>query len=631
MKKLGIFVLIFLFSIQFTLAIEITIHNSNDPTYPSAKLFTYGNAIDPNKVPVLLVHGWGNKNEMGEPGWGDVDKELNKSGYQVYKLRYYPQNLDNRKNAYIVGKSVNTIFNNHDNYTVNIIAHSMGGLAVRGYLEDMAIDPSGNEYLFNDDVYKVVFIGSPMQGSFFANIINDNTDVRLYNHPLCIDLIDDLSLYGKTAATYDMAIGSDFVYEINRKELPNSIEVLTISGSRNMDNIDIPLRNYEYCLGNSIENNDGIVSLQSSSLTKESVPSVLIDKFHLTNGVVDNFNGGDLGIDTSDETKKIIRLFLDNELNYDSTDTIINENKGECYYDPTSARSCMPDEFYHKSPAVINILNSEIGVSNVVLKTNEDIEYPLSLNVHSGKWYYINIDEIKNKKIDFTSLLPNSRYYLYIDGKPADFSFQNAQESFVEANLDKDNDGFDNSFVGGSDCNDDDNSMFPIKDGKNNILRSSSKLCPGTYQLSQSLKISKSDITIDCNGATLKPSQINSGSGFYLSGNQFSTNLNNLIIKNCIFDGFERGIEFGEMTNNIYLINNTFKNNRFGIHIYNAGHVEIKDSIFENNYQNAINIQSGDVLITNNQFINNGVSGDINKPALNIISTNNKIYNKKTR
>ena len=52
---------------------------------------------------------------------------------------------------------------------INVVSHSMGGLATRGYIQDMATGPDGSIKLYSNDIDKYVIIASPMYGTYFAN------------------------------------------------------------------------------------------------------------------------------------------------------------------------------------------------------------------------------------------------------------------------------------------------------------------------------------------------------------------------------------------------------------------------------------------------------------------------------
>src|SRR3989344_9447446 len=105
----------------------------------------------------MLVHGWSNDangvcwyggfTNSGKCIKSDLQEYLEEdSGYDVFNLQYYPANLSARKNAWIFGNESNRILNTYypSQPKMNVVSHSMGSLAVRGYIQDMATDVNGN-------------------------------------------------------------------------------------------------------------------------------------------------------------------------------------------------------------------------------------------------------------------------------------------------------------------------------------------------------------------------------------------------------------------------------------------------------------------------------------------------------
>ncbi len=85
--------------------------------------------FDPSKIPVLMVHGAG-----GSPGeWADIADSLDNERFQPWVM-YYPSGLRLPMLAEGMLKMINELRVKHRLKEYYIIAHSMGGLISRGYL-----------------------------------------------------------------------------------------------------------------------------------------------------------------------------------------------------------------------------------------------------------------------------------------------------------------------------------------------------------------------------------------------------------------------------------------------------------------------------------------------------------------
>src|SRR3989338_7276745 len=139
--------------------------NIKTPTndFPVAKLY-YCDGCS-NGTPVLLVHGWSNEASGQQGNWGSLENGLEDNGYDVWKIQYYPANMSNRKNAWLVAESISKIKQETEYNKINVVSHSMGGLATRGYIQNMATGPDGLIKPYSNDIDKYVIIASPMYGS----------------------------------------------------------------------------------------------------------------------------------------------------------------------------------------------------------------------------------------------------------------------------------------------------------------------------------------------------------------------------------------------------------------------------------------------------------------------------------
>lgn len=119
----------------------------------------YGVGPAPDELPVLLV-----------PGWLDTARDLAAmrirllgagwSGEHVETITFDDPTGSNRVHADELAEAVDSILTWTGAPAVNIVAHSMGGLATRWYLETNADAP----------VRKVIFIGSPHRGTLAAHL-----------------------------------------------------------------------------------------------------------------------------------------------------------------------------------------------------------------------------------------------------------------------------------------------------------------------------------------------------------------------------------------------------------------------------------------------------------------------------
>lgn len=144
--------------------------------------------------PVLLVPGWSDEADQLEPlrarfvaaGWPDS---------AVVALSFDDPVGGNRSHARDVGRAVARLQMSAGVERVDVVAHSMGGLAVRYYLQ------SGGA----DDVRRVVFLATPHRGTYAAYVA-----------------------WG--AGGREMAPGSDFLLSLNRRlfPLPEGVEGITV-------------------------------------------------------------------------------------------------------------------------------------------------------------------------------------------------------------------------------------------------------------------------------------------------------------------------------------------------------------------------------------------------------------------
>ena len=435
--------------------------------------------IDYTKRPVLLVHGWGNSASELEFGpkneWGNFQNELENQGYQVWRLQYSPANASNKEIAGMIEDAIDKLlsYGYDSNFNkLDVVSHSMGGLAVRGYIQGMAETKYGGSISYKNNIRKYVILASPMGGSFYANAIDGLTDLNIVtNHPYCQDLIEGdypmsngNTLLGGTDATREMQIGSDYTWELNTDSFNYNVDYITIAGRKTLSRASSAseLFNMEYCLSNGWEINDGVVSLYSSSLINKNVPIILVDRFHISTW---DLLSEEVGISDSARVAKLSSHFFKETLNSATADTILNTlgNSGEFYYNPLSSQE-LPYQLEYGGGVVVEVEKSEINLNSLSLRpTYSQSGYTMYKNTWTDRWYYSALSDSTNNYILFMNILPSQNYIPVINN--LDFSeiisIEDGVPNMIELNLDKDNDGYDLESIGGSDCNDYDYSIKP--------------------------------------------------------------------------------------------------------------------------------------------------------------------------
>jgi pimeloyl-ACP methyl ester carboxylesterase len=206
-------------SADFNASRSIEIYDKNNP---SNILFTVPLRI--YKTPILMVHGlWGNAS-----GFQEMENHLLNVGYNTSitrKLNYcnhagnsFAQNNwvipygitnllnSNRQNDYSVGK-------------VDIVAHSMGGILTRVYLQSQTIQ-------YRDNINKIITLNSPHSGSPIGNLITNSVIIPLT--PILQDTFDLFNAFPcdgnlTDGAVYDLAIDSGPMIQLNQSNLNNNI------------------------------------------------------------------------------------------------------------------------------------------------------------------------------------------------------------------------------------------------------------------------------------------------------------------------------------------------------------------------------------------------------------------------
>lgn len=219
--------------------------------------------INPLKKPALFVHGiYG-----FYPYWGaDMVNSLYINGFDTWQF-YYPYDQYNYYSGQLLRKSISKILNEggpigsfSGRYldSVYIVAHSMGGLVARSYIQDLS---------YKKDIKKLMMLGTPNHGSYSAYRVS---------HEFSTGLIG--SLFGKdpdSPAHSDLKPASDWLFNLNyqdpkqlQENIPFRNSYFVVAGTEK----EVPAN-----LHNEIENqDDGVVAVSSASMLNYNIPLATI-------------------------------------------------------------------------------------------------------------------------------------------------------------------------------------------------------------------------------------------------------------------------------------------------------------------------------------------------------------------
>ncbi|HEX8520883.1 MAG TPA: alpha/beta fold hydrolase [Tepidisphaeraceae bacterium] len=110
--------------------------------------------IDERRRMVVLVHGL----DCNKSNWWSMADLLGKEGYQVAYFTY-PSDGPIEESVNLLADEMRALRAKHPNVPLSMIAHSMGGLVARAYVE-------GERYVGN--VNHLIMLGTPNQGSKWA-------------------------------------------------------------------------------------------------------------------------------------------------------------------------------------------------------------------------------------------------------------------------------------------------------------------------------------------------------------------------------------------------------------------------------------------------------------------------------
>ncbi len=228
-------------------------------------------SINTDKKPMLLIHGLFGKYPYwnpyfilglnGEYNPGDI--EFTGDVWQFY----YPYDQQVEQSASLLHNAIEEIRNEGyqgNNNNINIIAHSMGGLVARQYIQS-------TEYSHN--INKLLMLGTPNHGSYASyNLVKGTLTGKLGewfknydpNAPACSQLIP----------------ASEFLFDLNSSS-PVSLEA---SDGINYKNYLIIAGTDDFLLGHAEITlmDDGVVAVQSANLLELQIPLATINLQHNT-------------------------------------------------------------------------------------------------------------------------------------------------------------------------------------------------------------------------------------------------------------------------------------------------------------------------------------------------------------
>jgi len=291
---------------------------------PLSMLIPPGGSVDnveiEEKSPVVLVHGVSGR----YPSWGGIDEvrelteHLNGEEYDGWQF-YYPENQNITKSGPLLAKAIHRLQNNlgyGPDQSFDILAHSMGGLVSRHYIQRMGIASTRSTYsqVLNfdsggprEDIGKFLMLGTPNHGSYAG-----------YRCTAGVGLCTGLDILGRkdmgAPAFRQMTPGSKFLSDLNRSSTASEpyspASTLVLAGIRNPKEAPVPI-------GEIPDQDDGVVAISSAGLLDLNVPLAVGDFAHSASLDRDCDDVGDCDPRLNEDTQNIITSFLSED--YDSS------------------------------------------------------------------------------------------------------------------------------------------------------------------------------------------------------------------------------------------------------------------------------------------------------------------------
>jgi pimeloyl-ACP methyl ester carboxylesterase len=150
---------------------------------------------DPAKIPVLFVHG-----ALGHPGnWGPIVAAMDRTRFQPW-LAYYPTAVRLEATTMALDRWMEQLYVRHRYRRLGVVAHSMGGLVARAFINRVIGAADGRA----PGLRLFVTVSTPWDGSTLAQLAVDQSPVV-------------------APSWYDVAPGSPFLRSVLGPDLPATL------------------------------------------------------------------------------------------------------------------------------------------------------------------------------------------------------------------------------------------------------------------------------------------------------------------------------------------------------------------------------------------------------------------------
>lgn len=291
---------------EYTVTLTVT---DNDGLTDSTEL-----SLEVKPIPVLLVHGYCSSTEMWGPNDGPLNfkQALEDQGFAVETIELLPKPTNDsiwNYGSQLFGK-ITQMRADYEVDQVDIVAHSLGGLAARAYAWQ-------NSSL--RDVRTLIMLGTPNNGS---GLLSDRY-WRFLRPVLTAHTLGFPPCQGFGEAAHQMTPGSPFLRDLNSAGLQPSIEnYYTIAG-------DEPVPGFSW-ISNwlLIEPHDGVVEVASV----QAIPGTTNYLYHVNhfeydddsnvfNAVVNILRGATVGAKSSVQVQQSTHDYQESALIEDSVAT----------------------------------------------------------------------------------------------------------------------------------------------------------------------------------------------------------------------------------------------------------------------------------------------------------------------
>jgi pimeloyl-ACP methyl ester carboxylesterase len=175
---------------------------------------------DPERPLVVLVHGL----DCSWQTWTDMTDRLAAAGHQ-YAYFTYPSDQPIGESAAFLGSQLTKLRQSHPQARVNLLAHSMGGLVSRAYVEGPG---------YGGEVDRLIMIAPPNGGSKWSRVrflLEAQEHYQLWKHEKGWSpswMLTD----GAGEAGRDLKPGSSFLRELNARPRRAGVRYTIIAGSQ---------------------------------------------------------------------------------------------------------------------------------------------------------------------------------------------------------------------------------------------------------------------------------------------------------------------------------------------------------------------------------------------------------------